>query len=97
MAEALKVRNEEERGAGGTPMEKLSAPVQKVTSTFRRFREFLHEVRVEMKNVTWPTPTDVRATTMVVIVTVLFFSLYLFVVDRGVSHLVQRVLQSFKP
>ena len=91
------MRNEEERGAGGTPMEKLSAPVQKLAGTFRRFREFLHEVRVEMKNVTWPTPTDVRATTMVVIVTVLFFSLYLFVVDRGVSHLVQRVLQSFKP
>ena len=96
MAEAVRVKHEEERDTGG-PSFKMPAPVSRVGDSFRRFREFLHEVRVEMKNVTWPTPIDVRATTVVVIATVIFFSVFLFIVDRGVSHVVQRVLESFKP
>lgn len=96
MAEAVRVKNEEDREAGGTSF-RLPGPVSRVGDSFRRFREFLHEVRVEMKNVTWPTPTDVRATTIVVIATVIFFAVFLFVVDRGVSHVVQKVLQGFKP
>jgi preprotein translocase subunit SecE len=96
MAEAVRVRNEEEQGTGGAPF-KLPGALSKIGNSFRRFREFLHEVRVEMKNVTWPTPTDVRATTGVVIVTVLFFGVFLFLVDRGVSHIVERVLRGFRP
>jgi len=96
MTEAVRVKHEEERETGGTAF-KMPAPVSRVGDSFRRFREFLHEVRVEMKNVTWPTPTDVRATTIVVIATVIFFSVFLFIVDRGVSHVVQKVLEGFKP
>ena len=95
MAEAVRVREEEERGTGGTPF-KMPGPVTRVGDSIRRFREFLHEVRVELKNVTWPTPVDVRATTIIVIVTVLFFGIYLFGVDRFVSWVVEQVLQSFK-
>ena len=36
----------------------------------RRWRNFLHEVRVEMRQVTWPTRNEVISTTWVVIVTV---------------------------
>jgi len=96
MTEAVRVKNEEERSAGGVPF-KMPGPVSRVGDSFRRFREFVHEVRVEMKNVTWPTPTDVRATTIVVIATVIFFAVFLFIVDRGVSHVVQKVLESVKP
>ena len=96
MAEAVRVKHEEERETGGAAF-KMPGPVNRVGDSFRRFREFVHEVRVEMKNVTWPTPIDVRATTIVVIATVIFFSVFLFIVDRGVSHVVQRVLESFKP
>jgi len=94
MAEAVRVRDEEERGSGGTSF-KMPGPVNRVADSFRRFRQFLHEVRVELKNVTWPTWVDVRATTVVVIVTVLFFGVYLFGVDRFVSWIVDLVLQRF--
>ena len=56
-------------------------------STRRRWREFLHEVRVEMRQVTWPTRHEVVVTTFVVIVAVAFFGLFFFGVDstRGLG------------
>ena len=43
--------------------------------------EFLKETRKELKNVSWPGRREVTGTTIVVIVTVFFFGLFLFVVD----------------
>ena len=40
--------------------------------------------------------SDVRATTAVVIVTVFFFGIYLFLIDLGVGRVVDRVIQFFK-
>ena len=94
MAETLKVKNGEEREAGGG----LGVPevVQKATGPFRRFRDFLHDVRSELRNVTWPTMNDVRATTVVVIVTVFFFGALLFVVDSLGSRFVDWIFRTFK-
>jgi len=96
MAEALKVKREESQGGPGTSFQ-APEPVKKLADYPRRFRQFLHEVRAEMRNVTWPTPMDVRSTTIVVIATVVFFGLFLFLVDQGASMLVERVFRIFKP
>ena len=61
----------------------------------RRWRAFLHEVRVEMRQVTWPTRHEVFVTTWVVMVTVAFFGVFFFGVDSGVSWLVQRIIKLF--
>ena len=47
-------------------------PAQKLGSYPKRLQNFIHEVRVEMKQVNWPSRSDVRSTTVVVIVTVAF-------------------------
>lgn len=47
----------------------------------RRVREFFHDVRLEMRHVTWPNWNDVHGTTIVVIVTVFFFGAYFFLLD----------------
>ncbi len=60
-----------------------------------RGREFLTEVRNEMKRVTWPSRKEVYATTIVVILTSMFFGLYLFGVDLLLSAAMQRVFQRF--
>ena len=60
-----------------------------------RWRGFLHEVRVEMRQVTWPTRHEVFVTTWVVIVTVAFFGVFFFGVDSTVSWLVQRIIKLF--
>ena len=62
---------------------------------WQRSRQFLSEVRQEMKRVTWPSQKEVVATTFVVIVTSIFFGLYLFGVDLALSALVQRIFQRF--
>jgi preprotein translocase subunit SecE len=53
-----------------------------------RTREFLSEVRNEMKRVTWPSRKEVYATTVVVIFTSIFFGLYLWAVDMGLNSLI---------
>ena len=95
MAEAVKVRNEETAGGAGLPP-RIPEPVQKFAEYPRRFRQFLHEVRQEMNRVTWPSWLDVKNTTTVVIFTVFFFGLFLFVVDLGVSRLVNWALTYFR-
>lgn len=60
-----------------------------------RGREFFDEVRQEMKRVTWPSRREVYATTIVVIVTALFFGLYLFGVDLLLNAVVSQLFQRF--
>ncbi len=61
-----------------------------------RWRSFLHEVRVEMRQVTWPTRHEVITTTFVVIVAVAFFGIFFFGVDSTVGYVLQRVFTFFK-
>ena len=58
---------------------------------FERTGQFLHDVRAEMKRVSWPSLNDVRNTTIIVLVAVIFFAVYLFLVDRGVSFLITQL------
>ena len=60
-----------------------------------RARLCLSEMRNELKRVTWPSRKEVYATTVVVILTSLFFGLYLFALDFGVNSLVQWVFRRF--
>ena len=60
-----------------------------------RARLFLSEVRNELKRVTWPTQKEVYATTVVVILTSIFFGVYLFVLDYGLNTLVQWIFRRF--
>jgi preprotein translocase SecE subunit len=47
----------------------------------------LHDVRVEMRQVNWPSRADVLSTTIVVAVTVAFFGLYFWITDGIFSRL----------
>jgi len=55
--------------------------------------QFLREVRVELKKVTWPSRKQTIGSTVVVLVLVLIISLFLGVVDMGLSQLIRVVLQ----
>jgi preprotein translocase subunit SecE len=48
-------------------------------------RTFFTEVRNEMRRVTWPSSKEVYATTFVVLVTALFFGVYLYGIDLALS------------
>jgi preprotein translocase subunit SecE len=78
--QAVKVKNEESQSSAITGA--AAGVGQKVTGTIAGTREFLHDVRVEMKQVTWPSRDDVVSTTSVVIATVAFFGVFLAVVEK---------------
>jgi len=55
--------------------------------------QFLREVKVELKKVTWPSRKQTIGSTVVVIALVMLISLFLGVVDLGLSSLIRIVLQ----
>jgi preprotein translocase subunit SecE len=69
--------------------------VDGVTGWFTGVREFFGEVRNELKRVTWPSRKEVYATTFVVILTSIFFGVYLWVVDLGLSAFINRIFRFF--
>ena len=52
-----------------------------------RMSQFLRDVRAEMKRVSWPTVKEVKNTTIITLVAVVFFAVYLFLVDRVWAYL----------
>ncbi len=55
--------------------------------------QFLREVKVELTKVTWPSRKQTIGSTVVVLVLVLLISLFLGIVDMGLSQLIRVVLQ----
>jgi len=54
--------------------------------------QFLRETKGELRKVTWPTPKEALASTSVVIVVVMIVSVFLGVVDMGLTRLVRVLL-----
>jgi preprotein translocase subunit SecE len=68
---------------------------ESVTGWWGRSRRFLSEVRNETARVTWPSRKEVYATTIVVILTSVFFGLYLWGVDLVLSAMIGWVFRTF--
>ena len=68
-------------------------PVVKEKNLFDKSIQFLREVKVELKKVTWPSRKQTMGSTVVVLVIVAIISLFLGIVDAGLSGLIRAVLQ----
>jgi len=55
-------------------------------------RKFMNEVKVEAKKVTWPERKETTQATLMVFVMVIFIALFLWLIDSGLSALVQQVI-----
>lgn len=56
-----------------------------------RLTQFLRDTRAEMRRVSWPTLIEVRNTTIITLIAVIFFALYLFGVDRVWAFLIEHL------
>jgi preprotein translocase subunit SecE len=86
-------------------MKKLALPAKKQTAAtgtvalkhkdniFGKTAQFLREVKVELKKVTWPSRKQTIGSTVVVIALVMIISVFLGAVDLGLSSLIRIVLQ----
>jgi preprotein translocase subunit SecE len=91
--QAVKVKNDDSQGNAITGA--ASGLGDKVTGSIAGTKEFLHDVRVEMKQVTWPSREDVVSTTGVVIATVAFFGVFLAIVEKLAQLGLDRLLKYF--
>ena len=81
MAKAIVVADQQDTG------------IERLKARPRELKEFLENVRSEMRKVVTPTRAEVRSTTTVVLAAVFLFAAYFFVVDtifgQGVTRLIQ--------
>jgi len=75
-------------GGGGERRPKKTAAEP---GLFARIVQFLHDTRAEMRRVSWPGMNMVRNTTIITLVAVVFFALYLFAVDRVWAFLIDHL------
>jgi len=61
------------------------------TGFFQRTAQFLRDTRAEMRRVSWPTANEVKNTTIITLIAVIFFAIYLFGVDRVWSFLIDHL------
>lgn len=61
------------------------------TGFFQRTAQFVRDTRAEMRRVSWPTANEVKNTTIITLIAVIFFAIYLFAVDRIWSFLIEHL------
>ena len=66
--------------------------IQKVQDGFRQLVEFIKEAWQELQRVHWPTRKETYAATLVVIIVVILFAIYLALVDLGLAKVIQWVI-----
>jgi preprotein translocase SecE subunit len=67
--------------------------VNKLTESLRKLRDFLAEVRNELRKSSWPERSELFESTMVVIISVVLFSVFVGISDRVLMSLVQWVIR----
>src|SRR5262245_25517913 len=65
----------------------VSKPLGWITAV----RQFWHEIKLEMKKVSWPTRTEVVNTTIITILVVFFFAAFFWVSDIALSWLIKGI------
>jgi preprotein translocase subunit SecE len=91
LAEARRMENDEEGRSG--PPAWLSGPMGWGPRKIQELRTFFSEVKSELKKVTWPSKQEVYSTTVVVILTTVFFGFYLYGLDLVMSQVFTRILK----
>lgn len=91
--EERRQKKQEERQGGRTQSAgQRAANVQRRTGErqplFKRLVQFFHEVRVEMKKVSWPTRDQMVAFTTVTLITSVALTGFVFALDFGLKEIV---------
>ena len=97
-AVAAQPRKKDTRTAKTVPSKKQSqvsraVPAKTKTNFIQSTVQFLREVKIELKKVTWPSRKQTIGSTVVVIALIILISLFLGSVDIGLSSLIRVVLR----
>ena len=76
---------EGEEGRGARRERGLASPRAGLAG---RLSQFIRDVRAELKRVSWPTAKEVKNTTIITLIAVVFFAAYLFAVDQALARFI---------
>ncbi|MDD4955109.1 MAG: preprotein translocase subunit SecE [Candidatus Omnitrophica bacterium] len=62
-------------------------------SKFKKIPQFFREIREELKKVSWSSKNDLKGAVIVVICMLTFLTMYIWLVDVGLSKLIHSLLQ----
>ncbi len=62
------------------------------TDLWSRLKNYVADVRAEMRRVTWPGKQEVYGTTVMVIITTFLFGFYFMLCDESFQHFVAYIL-----
>jgi len=65
--------------------------VSKPLGWIANIRQFWREIVQEMKKVSWPTRTEVVNTTIITVIVVIFFALFLWIADLTLAYLIHGI------
>ena len=68
----------------------------KLLEWFKRLPNFLRDVRLEVKKTSFPSRPEVLNTTMVVVVVVIIFGVYLWIVDQLIFSALNNLFKVFQ-
>lgn len=72
---------------------KQAKPASNKPNVFARLGQYFKDVRSEMRRVVWPNRQEVLNSSVVVIVTLLFFVAFTLIVDWGVVEMLHLIRQ----
>src|SRR5687767_5041905 len=72
---------------------KVQQGLDKIKDTWVGIKTFFIEVNAEVRKVTWPTFKEVRDTTIVVILAVFIFGIFLYLVDMALHRLIEQLFK----
>jgi preprotein translocase subunit SecE len=52
---------------------------------------FFEDIYKEMKKVSWPKKEELKDSTVIVLVTMVVFAVFVFVIDKGISELLKAI------
>lgn len=64
----------------------------KIGASFRRTGAFFGDVKAELKKVRWPNRKELTTYTIVVLVTVTLLAIFFFIIDLGISQVIEMIL-----
>ncbi len=74
--------------------ELVQTAVPETSNPLTRAKDYIEEMKQEMRRVTWPSWYQVWSTTGVVVAAVFAFSIYFFLIDSVIGRLIEKLFQT---
>jgi preprotein translocase SecE subunit len=73
----------------------LQVPLEHAKGIWQQFTQYVAEVKIETRRVTWPGKQEIYGTTVMVILTTFAFGIYFYICDEAFQFTVSRALRYF--